>query len=142
MCVGSMKAGIVSQEDTSLACGLGIFYFGCTAHPGALQAADDAGVFNSLLALYCRVEPTPLGADWWTSTAHYNRERIRRGATVDKTVCKKNLVRLTRLFLKAERECAASKNKQMEPVGLWACEVAKFLNTLKSRQMIFFSLKF
>nr|KAF6458298.1 pre-mRNA processing factor 8 [Rousettus aegyptiacus] len=28
-------------------------------------------------------------ADWWTNTAHYNRERIRRGATVDKTVCKK-----------------------------------------------------
>lgn len=27
-------------------------------------------------------------ADWWTNTAHYNRERIRRGATVDKTVCK------------------------------------------------------
>jgi hypothetical protein len=22
-------------------------------------------------------------ADWWTSVAHYNRERIRRGATVD-----------------------------------------------------------
>nr|CAH7714038.1 unnamed protein product [Callosobruchus chinensis] len=35
-------------------------------------------------------------ADWWTNTAHYNRERIRRGATVDKTVCKKNLGRLTR----------------------------------------------
>lgn len=35
--------------------------------------------------------------------AHYNRERIRRGATVDKTVCKKNLGRLTRLNLKAEQ---------------------------------------
>lgn len=23
-------------------------------------------------------------ADWWTNVAHYNRERIRRGATVDK----------------------------------------------------------
>ncbi|KAL9701303.1 hypothetical protein quinque_004744 [Culex quinquefasciatus] len=42
--------------------------------------------------------------DWWTNTAHYNRERIRRGATVDKTVCKKNLGRLTRLYLKAEQE--------------------------------------
>ena len=28
--------------------------------------------------------------------AHYNRERIRRGATVDKAVVKKNLGRLTR----------------------------------------------
>jgi hypothetical protein len=28
-------------------------------------------------------------ADWWTNIAHYNRERIKRGATVDKTVCKK-----------------------------------------------------
>jgi len=43
-------------------------------------------------------------ADWWTNVAHYNRERIRRGATVDKTVCKKNLGRLTRLYLKAEQE--------------------------------------
>ena len=24
-------------------------------------------------------------ADWWTNVSHYNRERIRRGATVDKT---------------------------------------------------------
>ena len=44
-------------------------------------------------------------ADWWTHNAHYNRERIRRGATVDKTVCKKNLGRLTRLWLKAEQVC-------------------------------------
>ncbi|PJF18143.1 hypothetical protein PSACC_02043, partial [Paramicrosporidium saccamoebae] len=43
-------------------------------------------------------------ADWWTSVAHYNRERIRRGATVDKTVAKKNVGRLTRLWLKAEQE--------------------------------------
>jgi len=43
-------------------------------------------------------------ADWWTSAAHYNRERVRRGATVDKTVVKKNLGRLTRLWLKAEQE--------------------------------------
>ncbi|CAL9773912.1 unnamed protein product [Musa acuminata subsp. burmannicoides] len=43
-------------------------------------------------------------ADWWTNVAHYNRERIRRGATVDKTVCRKNLGRLTRLILKAEKE--------------------------------------
>ncbi|CAI8609897.1 unnamed protein product [Vicia faba] len=42
-------------------------------------------------------------ADWWTNVAHYNRERI-RGATVDKTVCRKNLGRLTRLWLKAEQE--------------------------------------
>ena len=43
-------------------------------------------------------------ADWWTNISHYNRERIRRGATIDKTVCKKNLGRLTRLWLKAEQE--------------------------------------
>ncbi|CAJ2664774.1 unnamed protein product [Trifolium pratense] len=43
-------------------------------------------------------------ADWWTNVAHYNRERIRRGATVDKTVCRKNHGRLTRLWLKAEQE--------------------------------------
>lgn len=43
-------------------------------------------------------------ADWWTQVAHYNRERIKRGATVDKTVCRKNLGRLTRLYLKSEQE--------------------------------------
>jgi pre-mRNA-processing factor 8 len=43
-------------------------------------------------------------ADWWTNIAHYNRERIKRGATVDKTAAKKNLGRLTRLWLKAEQE--------------------------------------
>jgi pre-mRNA-processing factor 8 len=43
-------------------------------------------------------------ADWWISVAHYNRERMKRGATVDKTVAKKNLGRLTRLWLKAEQE--------------------------------------
>ena len=43
-------------------------------------------------------------ADWWTTIAHYNRERIKRGATVDKTVAHKNLGRLTRLWLKAEQE--------------------------------------
>jgi pre-mRNA-processing factor 8 len=43
-------------------------------------------------------------ADWWTNVGHYNRERIRRGATVDKTVAKKNLGRLTRLWLKSEQE--------------------------------------
>lgn len=43
-------------------------------------------------------------ADWWTSVAHYNRERIRRGAQVDKAVVKKNLGRLTRLYLKQEQE--------------------------------------
>ena len=43
-------------------------------------------------------------ADWWTNVGHYNRERIRRGATVDKAVAQKNLGRLTRLWLKAEQE--------------------------------------
>ncbi|GER42713.1 pre-mRNA-processing-splicing factor 8 [Striga asiatica] len=43
-------------------------------------------------------------ADWWTNVAHYNRDHIRRGATVDKTVCRKNHGRLTRLWLKAEQE--------------------------------------
>ncbi|KAG6836461.1 hypothetical protein H0H93_007789 [Arthromyces matolae] len=44
-------------------------------------------------------------ADWWCSyVAHYNRKRIRRGAIVDKAVVKKNLGRLTRLYLEAEQE--------------------------------------
>ncbi|ANB13964.1 U4/U6-U5 snRNP complex component PRP8 [Sugiyamaella lignohabitans] len=43
-------------------------------------------------------------ADGWISVAHYNRERIKRGTTVEKTVAKKNLGRLTRLWLKSEQE--------------------------------------
>ena len=43
-------------------------------------------------------------ADGWVSVAHYNRERIRQGTTVEKTVAKKNLGRLTRLWIKNEQE--------------------------------------
>ncbi|MES1917571.1 MAG: Pre-mRNA-processing-splicing factor 8, partial [Cercozoa sp. M6MM] len=43
-------------------------------------------------------------ADWWTNVAHYDRERLKRGATIDKVVQKKNLGRLTRLWLKDEQE--------------------------------------
>ncbi|KAI3630235.1 hypothetical protein MIR68_011670 [Amoeboaphelidium protococcarum] len=43
-------------------------------------------------------------ADWWTTATYYNRERIRKGSTVDKTLAQKNLGRLTRLYLKAEQE--------------------------------------
>ncbi|EDR30125.1 pre-mRNA-processing-splicing factor, putative [Entamoeba dispar SAW760] len=43
-------------------------------------------------------------ADWWTDVAHYTRERTKRGCTADKTVSKKNLGRLTRLWLKGEQE--------------------------------------
>ncbi|ORX74619.1 Prp-8-prov protein [Linderina pennispora] len=43
-------------------------------------------------------------ADWWMSVTHYNRERIRRGATVDKAIARRNCGRLTRMWLKAEQE--------------------------------------
>lgn len=43
-------------------------------------------------------------ADWWTNVTHFNRERILRGATVDKTIVKKNQGRMARLWLKDEQE--------------------------------------
>ncbi|CCE61602.1 hypothetical protein TPHA_0A05280 [Tetrapisispora phaffii CBS 4417] len=43
-------------------------------------------------------------ADGWVSAAHYNRERIVGGAHVEKTIVKKNLGRLTRLWIKNEQE--------------------------------------
>ena len=52
-------------------------------------------------------------ADGWVSSAHYNRERIRRGVHVDKTVVKKNLGRLTRLWIKNEQE----RQRQIEKNG-------------------------
>ena len=42
--------------------------------------------------------------DWWVNSAHYNRERLRQGMHVDKTTARKNLGRLTRLWVKAEQE--------------------------------------
>mmetsp|Transcript_8378 Transcript_8378/g.30995 ORF Transcript_8378/g.30995 Transcript_8378/m.30995 type:complete len:2367 (-) Transcript_8378:8-7108(-) len=50
-------------------------------------------------------------ADWWTNVTYYNRERIRRGGTVDKTVFRKNLGRLTRLWLKEEQERQSNYQK-------------------------------
>lgn len=58
-----------------------------------------AAPIESMILRYVKAK-----ADWWTNGAHQNRERIRRGATVDKTVVKKNLGRLTRLYLKQEQE--------------------------------------
>jgi hypothetical protein len=43
-------------------------------------------------------------ADWWINSTYLNRDRIKRGTTVDKTLAKKNLGRLTRLYMKAEHE--------------------------------------
>ena len=58
-----------------------------------------------MLVSLCQIELSPCLFDEGScSVAHYNRERIRRGATVDKAVVKKNLGRLTRLYLKAEQE--------------------------------------
>ncbi len=67
------------------------------AHP--LQVPGLPAPVENMILRYVKQK-----ADWWTNVAHYNRERIRRGATVDKTVCRKNLGRLTRLYLKAEQE--------------------------------------
>lgn len=45
-----------------------------------------------------------LKADNWVHVTYYNRDRIRRGATVEKTTARKNLGRMTRLWLKAEQQ--------------------------------------
>lgn len=52
-------------------------------------------------------------ADGWTSQAHYNRDRIKSGAHVEKIVLKKNLGRLTRLWIKHEQE----RQKEIEKAG-------------------------
>ena len=71
----------------------------CENYQSSKKFAKSAAPIENMILRYVKMK-----ADWWTNTAHYNRERIRRGATVDKTVCKKNLGRLTRLYLKAEQE--------------------------------------
>ena len=54
---------------------------------------------NNMITRYVKAK-----ADWWTNSAYYNREKIRRGGTMRKTVCKKNLKRITRLYLKNEKD--------------------------------------
>eukprot|EP01046_Picozoa_sp_COSAG06_P073798 COSAG06_NODE_22246_length_729_cov_4.946032_1_plen_229_part_10 len=66
---GSMKAGIFSHDDLSLACGwtCATFFLGYM-HPGAFATASEAGIFSAALTLYRRVEPSPLSGEWWLST--------------------------------------------------------------------------
>ncbi|CAN6636566.1 pre-mRNA-splicing factor 8 [Trichomonascus vanleenenianus] len=76
-------------------------------------------------------------AEGWISVAHYNRDRIRRGATVDKVVAKKNLGRLTRLWLKAEQERQQNYVKDGTPISEEEGKTLFFLmfNWLKSRDI-------
>ncbi|CAI9103863.1 OLC1v1002437C1 [Oldenlandia corymbosa var. corymbosa] len=79
-------------------------------------------------------------ADWWTNVAHYNRERIRRGATVDKTVCRKNLGRLTRLWMKAEQERQLNYHKDgpyVSPEEAVAIYTKHWLESRKFRHIPF-----
>lgn len=41
-------------------------------------------------------------AEWWINQAKYNRQKIRNEDIIDKTISKKNIGRLTRIFLKEE----------------------------------------
>lgn len=50
-------------------------------------------------------------SDGWISVAYYNRDRIKNGTNVEKTVAKKNLGRLTRLWLKNEQQRQANFQK-------------------------------
>ncbi|KAI5962637.1 PRP8 [Candida pseudojiufengensis] len=43
-------------------------------------------------------------ADGWISVAQYNRDRIKKGTHVEKTIAKKNLGRMTRLWIKNEQD--------------------------------------
>lgn len=43
-----------------------------------------------------------LKANWWTTNTIQTRKRIREGITMDKTACKKNMGRLSRLYFKRE----------------------------------------
>ena len=66
MIVLSSGTAGMCHEDTSLACGWchTVFMLGFM-YPGALPAADEAGLFSAGLKLYRRVEPSPLPGEWW-----------------------------------------------------------------------------
>ena len=42
-------------------------------------------------------------ADWFVTITHYRRERTIKGEMTDKTITKKNVRRLTRLYLKTKQ---------------------------------------
>ena len=66
---GSMKDGIVSHDDLSLACGWASATFWLSyMHPGACATASEIGMFSAALTLHHRVEPSPLSGEWWLST--------------------------------------------------------------------------
>ncbi len=52
---------------------------------------------ENLINKYVRMK-----ADWWINGTHIVRQKIRKGFTLDKTVSKKNVGRLLRLFFKNE----------------------------------------
>src|SRR3989338_6410917 len=43
-------------------------------------------------------------ADWWTNGAHQVREKMYAGGTIDKSAARKNQGRLTRLWIRAEKD--------------------------------------
>lgn len=64
--------------------------------------------------------PSPSSTPCLSASPSPALQRIRRGATVDKTVCRKNLGRLTRLYLKAEQERQHNYLKVGAGTGRWA----------------------
>jgi hypothetical protein len=96
---GSMRAGILSGDDVSLACGCSVsgFWLGYM-FPASVSAADEAGVFSSGLTLYHRVEPVPLGVEWWSSTCD----------VVDVTSARRGM--LWTLFTASKRLSSASQS--------------------------------
>eukprot|EP01046_Picozoa_sp_COSAG06_P069480 COSAG06_NODE_18968_length_859_cov_52.610526_1_plen_258_part_10 len=66
-----LKAGMLTDEDVSLACGwcTATFYI-AYMFPAALITANDCGLFSTALQLYRRVEPSPLPEEWWSRTCN------------------------------------------------------------------------
>jgi hypothetical protein len=65
----TVKVGLLHHDDTSLACGccnimMQIGYM----HPGALVAADEAGLFDAGVVLHRRIDPSQLAEEWWVNT--------------------------------------------------------------------------
>ncbi|AFP65263.1 splicing factor Prp8 (nucleomorph) [Chroomonas mesostigmatica CCMP1168] len=55
--------------------------------------------FTLIIFKYIKIK-----ADWWIKRTYYYRNKIRKGNVVDKTLIKKNLGKITRLWFKAEKK--------------------------------------
>eukprot|EP01046_Picozoa_sp_COSAG06_P075181 COSAG06_NODE_23356_length_694_cov_1.680672_1_plen_231_part_11 len=97
------KAGLLNDPDLSLACGAAclIGISGLSLGSAAVQSLADIGFFVDTMALYKRIAPTPLSAEWW--------ERTGKCGMVDVTLAQLTQVTALSTFIAMKRVKACTE---------------------------------